>query len=94
MTPRIQFHEVLLGDRRRTGRGWLILSEGAIRGILTGASDGSVIFGMACDRRIQPTEDLMIFRDLLEAKAWLDRRITEWLPQKRDPSKQDLEDPF
>ncbi|GEM_PF-5457960 len=67
-------YPVRLGDRGRRAAGWLVLSEGAVRGILSAGMDGEVILTAACDRRIQ-SDPPMIFRDLAEAQAWLSKRL-------------------
>jgi hypothetical protein len=74
---------IRIGDRRRTARGWLVVSSGAVRGILSAGRDGEVIHAFACDRRITPEGGLMVFRDLDETLAWLERR----LPAERPPSR-------
>jgi hypothetical protein len=71
----MSLYPVKLGDRRRIASGWLVLSEGAVRGILSASADGEVLFGFACDRRIEPEGGMMQFRDLPEAHAWLERRL-------------------
>lgn len=71
--PHIGLHAVRLGDRKRTGIGWLVVAQGAVRGILSSGSDGEVVHAFACDQRILPKGGLMVFRDLDEAHAWLER---------------------
>lgn len=71
----VRLHEIRMGDRRHERQAWLILSEGAVRGLLLAGEDGEILFGLAFDRRIRPIEDLMIFRDLAEAQAWLEKRL-------------------
>jgi hypothetical protein len=71
----VRLHEIRLGDRRHVRQAWLILSEGAVRGLLLAGDDGEILFGLAFDRRIRPLEDVMTFRDLAEAQAWLEKRL-------------------
>jgi hypothetical protein len=71
----VRLYEIRLGDRRHIRQGWLILHEGAVRGLLLAGEDGEILFGLAFDRRIRPLEEMMIFRDLAEAQAWLDKRL-------------------
>lgn len=71
----VSLQAVRLGDRQRTARGWLIISDGAIRGILTEGPEGEVYLGSACDRRIEPGENPLMFRDVLEAQAWVVKRL-------------------
>lgn len=72
----IRLYEIRIGDRGQTRSAWLILFEGAARGLLIAGGDGEILFGLAFDRRIRPEEDMMIFRDLAEAQAWLEKRLT------------------
>jgi hypothetical protein len=72
----VRLYEISIGDRRHLRQAWLILSEGAVRGLLLAGDDGEVLFGLAFDRRIRPVEDVMVFRDLAEAQAWLEKRLT------------------
>jgi hypothetical protein len=74
---------IRIGDRRRTARGWLVVSAGAVRGILSAGRDGEVIHAFACDRRIAPEGGLMVFRDLDETLAWLERRLPAERPSSR-----------
>jgi hypothetical protein len=60
----VVLNPIRIGDRRRTARGWLVVSAGAVRGILSAGPDGEVIHAFACDRRIAPEGGLMIFRDI------------------------------
>lgn len=80
----VALQTVRLGDRGRTAKGWLVVSSGALRGILSEGPEGSVVFGFACDRRIMPEGELMIFVDLDEALAWLEKRlpVPDW-PRRR-----------
>jgi len=55
----ITLQPVRLGDRKRTARGWLIISDGAIRLLLAEGPQGEVCLGSACDRRIEPGESLL-----------------------------------
>jgi hypothetical protein len=71
----VRLYEIRLGDRRYLRQAWLILHEGAARGLLLAGDDGEVLFGLAFDRRIRPLDEMMIFRDLTEARAWLDKRL-------------------
>jgi hypothetical protein len=71
----VRLYEIRLGDRRHMRRGWLILSEGAVRGLLLAGEDGEILFGLAFDRRIRPIDEIMVFRDLVEAQAWLEKRL-------------------
>lgn len=65
---------ILVGDRRRSARAWLIFCDGSLRGILSRGDDEEVVLAMACDRRIQ-SADLMRFGGLEEARAWVSRRL-------------------
>lgn len=65
---------VRLGDRARKARGWLVVSDGAIRAILSESEDGEIVLSLACDRRIQ-CEHVVMFRGLAEAHAWLMKRL-------------------
>jgi hypothetical protein len=71
----VRLYEIRIGDRGQTRPAWLVLSEGAARGLLIAGEDGEILFGLAFDRRIRPAEDVMIFRDLAEAQAWLEKRL-------------------
>jgi hypothetical protein len=71
----VRLYEIRIGDRGQMRPAWLVLSEGAARGLLLAGDGGEILFGLAFDRRIRPTEDLMIFRDLAEAQAWLEKRL-------------------
>ena len=71
----VRLHEIRMGDRRHLRQAWLILSEGAVRGLLLAGDDGEILFGLAFDRRIRPVDDVMIFRSLAEAQAWLEKRL-------------------
>jgi hypothetical protein len=73
--PGVSLHPIRLGDRRQTASGWLIVAQGAVRGILSSGPDGQVLHGCACDRRILPPGGLMLFQDLDEAQAWLEERL-------------------
>jgi hypothetical protein len=79
----VALRPIRIGDRRRTERGWLVVSAGAVRGILSASRGGEVIHAFACDRRIAPEGGLMVFRDLDETLAWLERR----LPAEPRPSR-------
>lgn len=73
---------VRLGDRGRTARGWLVVAEGALRGIMSAGADGQeVVFAFACDRRIEP-HGVMLFQDIVEAQAWVEKRLQ---PVQRRP---------
>jgi hypothetical protein len=71
----VRLYEIRLGDRRHLRQAWLILHEGATRGMLLAGDDGEILFGLAFDRRIRPLDEMMVFRDLAEAQAWLDKRL-------------------
>jgi hypothetical protein len=73
----VRLYEMRIGDRRHLRQAWLVLSEGAARGLLLAGEDGEILFGLAFDRRIRPLEDLMVFRDLAEAQAWLEKRLMD-----------------
>lgn len=75
----VTLHGIRIGDRGRTARGWLVVSDGAVRGILSAGQDGEVLFGFSCDRRITP-EGVIVFRDIEEARVWLEKRLPT-LPQ-------------
>jgi hypothetical protein len=77
----VSLHPIRLGDRRQTAPGWLIVAQGAVRGILSSGPDGQVLHGCACDRRILPTGGLMRFEDLEAAQAWLEERLPSEVPQ-------------
>jgi hypothetical protein len=70
----VTLHGIRLGDRRRTARGWLAVAGGAVRAILSAGMDGEVLLGFACDRRVAP-EGLLVFHDIEEARAWLEKRL-------------------
>lgn len=70
----VHIQPVRLGDRARKAPGWLVVSDGAIRAILSEGEDGEIVLAMACDRRIQ-CEDLVVFGGLREAHAWLTKRL-------------------
>lgn len=72
----VRLYEIGLGDRRQLRQAWLILHEGAARGLLLAGDDGEILYGLAFDRRIRPLDEMMVFRDLAEAQAWLDKRLT------------------
>lgn len=71
----VRLYAIRLGDRRHQRQAWLILHEGAARGMLLAGDDGEILFGLAFDRRIRPLDEMMVFRDLAEAQAWLDKRL-------------------
>ena len=68
----VSLHPIRLGDRGRTAPGWMIVAQGAVRGILGSGPDGQVLHACACDRRILPPNGLVVFEGLEEAQAWLD----------------------
>lgn len=76
----VSLHGIRIGDRRRSARGWLIVADGAVRGILTAGQDGEILFSLACDRRIA-ANDAIGFRHLNEAQAWLEKRLPK-LPRR------------
>lgn len=59
--------------------GWLVIADGALRGIVSQSDDGELVLAAACDRRIQ-TPDPMLFRSLDEAHAWIRRRLAASTP--------------
>lgn len=71
----VSLHPIRLGDRRQTAPGWLIVAQGAVRGILSSGPEGQVLHGCVCDRRIFPPNGLMTFDNLDEAQAWLEFRM-------------------
>jgi hypothetical protein len=80
----VTFSPVRMGDRRRTARGWLVVAEGALRGIMSAGPDGQVVHGFACDQRIAPGSDgVIVFQGLDEAYAWAEKRL---LPLARRPA--------
>lgn len=66
---------IRLGDRARHAPGWLIVYEGAVRGILSQGEHDEVILTVACDRRIQ-MPDFLAFPSLAQARPWLAQRLT------------------
>lgn len=70
----MDLHPVLLGDGARTATGWLVLSHGAVRAVLTPADDG-IWLQFACDRRARSPEGCLRFHGLQEARSWLERRL-------------------
>lgn len=75
MERMLRLHEIRLGDRRHMRQAWLVLHEGAVRGLLLAGDDGEILFGLSFDRRIRPVDDMMLFHDLAEAQAWLEKRL-------------------
>lgn len=70
----MHLHPIRLGDGKRTATGWLVVSHGAVRAILT-PLDGEVLLGFACDRRIRPLDGCLRFCGFQEARSWLERRL-------------------
>lgn len=71
----ITLYPIRLGDRGRVAPGWLVLTDGAARALLTAGEDGEVLFGVWFDRRLRPDHDLMRFADIAEAQAWFQKRL-------------------
>src|SRR3546814_669758 len=65
---------ILLGDGRLRAQGWLVISGGAVRAILT-PGDQAVYHSFACDRRVYPPDGFMTFSGLSEAGAWMSMRL-------------------
>ena len=65
---------IMLGDGRLRACGWLVVSGGAVRAILT-PGDQAVYFCFACDRRVYPPGGCMTFSGLPEADAWMRMRL-------------------
>src|SRR3546814_15512179 len=65
---------ILLGDGRLRAQGWLVISGGAVRAILT-PGDRAVYHSFACDRRVYPPDGFMTFSGLSEAGAWMSVRL-------------------
>lgn len=86
----VSLHPVRLGDRHLTGQSWIIVAQGAVRGILGSGPDGEVLHGCACDRRILPPGGLMVFEDLDEAQACSSSRCPQSpcgrRPRRRAPN--------
>ena len=76
----MQMKPIMLGDRHRRGSGWLVISEGAVRAVLTPGEDG-VYFGFACDQRVRPENGYEVFSSLDEAQHWMTARL-----EPRSPS--------
>jgi len=70
----VQLLPLRLGDPRRTAPGWLVVADGAVRAILAAGEDGEILHGFTCDRHVQP-DGLLVFRNLLEARAWMAKRL-------------------
>jgi hypothetical protein len=71
----VSFLSVHLGDQNLKVRGWLVLSQGAVRGIMSEFPDGSIHYGYACDQRVAPVEGYMVFCDLVHASTWFGERL-------------------
>lgn len=72
----MELQPVLLGDKQERAQGWLVVSDGAVRAILTPADRvHSIYFSFACDRRVRPVEGIMTFRNLSHASTWLAARL-------------------
>lgn len=67
---------IRLGDRGKRAPGWLIVFEGAVRGILCQGDGDEVVLTVACDRRICRA-DFLTFDSLGRAHAWLSRSLAE-----------------
>lgn len=76
---------ILLGDRQRRARGWLVISDGAVRAVLT-PGNRAVYFSFACDRRVHPPAGYMSFRTLGEARAWMAARLEPGPPDLTPPT--------
>lgn len=73
------FEPIVLGDGRLRACGWLVISGGAVRAILT-PGDEAVYFSFACDRRVSPPDGCMTFSGLPEADAWMRSRLEPEAP--------------
>jgi hypothetical protein len=71
---------ITLGDGRRTARGWLVVSRGAVRAVLTPA-DRKMWLHFACDRRVRPADGYRTFGDVEEARSWLEGRLEPGTPR-------------
>ena len=66
---------IRLGDGGRVATGWLVVSHGAVRAILTPADENAAILGFACDFRVRPSDGCLRFAGLKEAEQYLRRRL-------------------
>lgn len=71
----MRFHRIRLGDGSRIADGWLVISHGAVRAVLTPADDAGALLEFACDHRVRPCDGWRRFRGLGEAEAWLRARL-------------------
>jgi hypothetical protein len=73
----MQITSILLGDRGLQAYGWLIISGGCVRAILTPAGGDHVIHCWACDERLRapPGFGVLSFYSLEQAAAWLADRL-------------------
>ena len=79
------FVAVTLGDRWRKAPALYIVSDGAIRGLLTPGAMGEVVLSLACDQRLMSPGDLVTFDDLEQARRWLRERLPPVpRPKRRD----------
>jgi len=68
---------ILLGDRTVTAYGWLVISDGSVRAILTPAGGEHVVHCWACDERLRPPAGFgaLSFKSLNQATCWMADRL-------------------
>lgn len=68
---------ILLGDRTLTAYGWLVVSSGSVRAILTPAGRDYVVHCWACDERLRvpPGFGVLNFTSLDQATDWMADRL-------------------
>ncbi|MFC5314206.1 hypothetical protein [Azospirillum rugosum] len=71
----MKFQPITLGDNRRVATGWLVISGGAVRAILTPADDSGAVLAFACDGRVRPADGFLRFSGLSQAEQYLRKRL-------------------
>ena len=68
---------ILLGDRTLTAYGWLVVSGGSVRAILTPAGRNHVVHCWACDERLRvpPGFGVLSFNSVDQAANWMADRL-------------------
>ena len=70
----MEFKKIKLGDGEFEARGWLVISRGAVRGVLIPYS-GQYVLHFSCDSAIQVMYNHALFRDWEMAADWLKNQL-------------------
>jgi hypothetical protein len=71
----MDLHPIILGDGRVVATGWLVISDGAVRAILTPADRSGALLAFACDGRVRPPDGFVRFGGIQEAESYLRGRL-------------------